>query len=141
MLRKLGIDVQIKGYVSSLLYASMGAGGILHNGKFDLDMYGWIAGIDPDNASQFDCSYQPPQGNNDFRYCSKEMDAQQRIALTSFDLAKRRAAYAKIEGLVATDLPLVPIWWPRQIQAINPDFKGFAPNPVTESWNAWQWSI
>jgi len=27
------------------------------------------------------------------------------------------------------------------MEPISVDFKGFDPNPVVESWNAWQWSI
>jgi len=27
------------------------------------------------------------------------------------------------------------------MEPISVDFKGFDPNPVVESWNAWQWTI
>jgi hypothetical protein len=69
------------------------------------------------------------------------MDDAQETALTNFSIPARTAAYAKIEALLSRDVPQPPIWWPRQIQPINPDFKGFAPNPVTETWNAYQWDI
>jgi hypothetical protein len=36
---------------------------------------------------------------------------------------------------------VVYLWVPRQIQPINPAFKGFAPNPVNEAWNAYEWEI
>jgi ABC-type transport system substrate-binding protein len=69
------------------------------------------------------------------------MEAFQRAALAAYDQLRRRAVYGKIEALVARDNPIVPFWWMRQQEAVNTDFKGFAPNPVCESWNAWQWSI
>jgi hypothetical protein len=47
----------------------------------------------------------------------------------------------KIQQLLARDLPIIYIWFPRQAQPIVPDFKGFAPNPINESWNAYQWEI
>jgi hypothetical protein len=69
------------------------------------------------------------------------MDEAQATALTSFAIPVRKAAYTKIEALLSHDLPAISIWWPRQIQPINPDFKGFTPNPITETWNAYQWDI
>jgi len=38
-------------------------------------------------------------------------------------------------------VPIDFFWWPKQIQAVNPDLRGFDPNPVVETWNAWQWAI
>jgi len=104
-------------------------------------LWGWFAGLDPDDSSNYMCANRPPAGFNYTRYCSPEMEAAQTIALTSNDRAARKAAYARIEEALATDSPQIFFWWDRQAQAINPDFKGFDPNPVTESWNAYQWSI
>jgi peptide/nickel transport system substrate-binding protein len=141
MLHELGIDVSIKEFPGSLLFAAMGAGGILQNGKFDLAWTGWVAGIDPDQASIFYCNATPPHGNNETRYCNHDVDAAETAALEHFDVPSRKAAYAKVEAILSSELPQITLWWPRQIQPINPDFKGFTPNPVTESWNAYQWTI
>jgi peptide/nickel transport system substrate-binding protein len=141
MLRALGIDLEPKFYLGSLLFATMGQGGILQNGKFDLAWTGWVAGIDPDQSSLFVCSAQPPNGNNESLYCNPALDAAERSALTNFEVPVRKAAYARLEAILTRDLPVLPIWWPRQIQPINPDFTHFRPNPVTASWNAYQWEI
>jgi len=141
MLRDVGIEVEVKTYLGSLLYATMGQGGILQNGKFDLAFTGWVAGIDPDQSSIFFCRSQPPHGNNETHYCNARMDAAENAALTHFDRPSRTRAYAEIETLLARDVPEIPLWWPRMIEPINPDFKHFAPNPVTESWNAYTWDI
>jgi peptide/nickel transport system substrate-binding protein len=141
MLRAVGIDSEVKQYLASLLFAPYGMGGILQTGRYDLAWTGWVAGIDPDNSSQFLCSARPPNGNNTTFYCNPAMDAAQQQALQHFDIPTRKRAYATVEALLTRELPQVPIWWPRQIQPVNPDFKGFDPNPVTESWNAYQWDI
>lgn len=141
MLKAVGIDVEVKTYLGSMLFATMGQNGILQNGKFDLSWTGWVAGIDPDQSSIYTCSAQPPNGNNETHYCNPAMDAAENDALTNYDPTARSAAYAKIEALLTRDLPEIPVWWPRQIQPINPDFKHFTPNPVTESWNAYTWDI
>ena len=141
MLRRVGIDVQPKYYLGSLLFATVGQGGILQTGKFDLSWNGWVAGIDPDNSSTFTCAAQPPHGNNTMRYCDASVDRAEGSALDRFARADRTRAYATMETRVALDQPQISVWWPRMIQPINPDFKNFAPNPVTESWNAYQWEI
>jgi peptide/nickel transport system substrate-binding protein len=140
-LRRVGIDVAVKYYPESLLYAPAAMGGIMHGGKFDMMLTPWYSGVDPDNSSQFTCANVPPHGYNDEHYCVAAMDAAQEIALTHYLVAERKPAYATIEGLLARDNPELFFWWVRQLEPISVDFKGFAPNPVTESWNAWQWSI
>ena len=141
MLRNVGIEADIKLYPLDVLYAAAGMGGIMHSGKFDLITYPWYSGIDPDNSSQFMCENFPPGGYNDTRYCTPEMERAQVQALASYDRATRRRAYFKVEALLARDNPLVFLWWQRQQEPVSVDFKGFAPNPAVESWNAWQWSI
>jgi peptide/nickel transport system substrate-binding protein len=140
-LRSIGIDVPIKTYPPALLFAPYGMGGILATGKFDLDLTGWIAGIDPNNADQFSCPALPPNGSNITRFCSPALDAAQQAALTNYDQAKRKSAYAQIQRMLAVNVPEIFFWYPRQIQPTNPDLKGFSPNPVNEAWNAYQWEI
>jgi peptide/nickel transport system substrate-binding protein len=140
-LHSMGVDAQIKLFPGSQLYAPAGEGGVLQQGHFDLVVDGWYAGIDPDDSSQYMCKNVPPGGYNYSRYCSPEMDAAQNEALTVYDQAGRKAAYAKTQALLARDVPEIFINWLRQLHPISVDFKGFAPSPVVENWNAWQWSI
>ena len=69
------------------------------------------------------------------------MQAAQKIALTQYDRASRTGAYYRIQELLLRDNPAMFIAWFRQMEPISVDFRGFDPNPVVESWNAWQWSI
>jgi peptide/nickel transport system substrate-binding protein len=141
MLRQIGIQVEIKYFPGDVLFAPVGEGGILQGGKFDLALAGWYAGVDPDDASQFTCANVAPKGYNYSRYCSAQMDAVQNVALTHYDRPTRKKAYAQIQQLLHDDVPEIFFWYTRQMHPISENFKGFAPNPVTESWNAWQWSI
>ena len=140
MLRTIGVETQIKFFDGGTYFAPAPLG-ILQGGKFDMALYGWYAGADPDNSGLFTCANRPPAGFNYTRYCAPAMEAAQRAALTHYDLPTRKKAYAQIEEALATDAPQIFFFWRRQAQATNPDFKGFDPNPVTESWNSYQWSI
>jgi ABC-type transport system substrate-binding protein len=116
-------------------------GGILQLGKFDMTDSGWYAGVDPDDSTQFTCKNFPPSGYNYFRYCNPAMETLQQKALTSYDRPARKAAYDAIQALLARDNPGIFVYWMRQMEPISVDFQGFDPNPVVESWDAWQWSI
>ncbi|HEV3091603.1 MAG TPA: peptide ABC transporter substrate-binding protein [Candidatus Cybelea sp.] len=140
-LRNVGIAVEIKYYPIDVLYAPQAMGGVQHGGKFDLLFEPWFSGVDPDNSSQLTCGSFPPHGYDDSRYCSPAMDAAQAAALDRYDRPSRKAAYSRIEHLLARDNPMIYFWWQRQQEAISVDFHGFDPNPVNEAWNAWQWKI
>ena len=89
MLRQAGVDTEIKSYPADVLYAPAGMGGIFQLGRFDLNLSGWYAGIDPDDSTQFTCENFPPGGYNYSRYCNPNMQAAQKIALN--ELRPRRA--------------------------------------------------
>lgn len=140
-LHQAGFDATVKAYPGNIFFATYGQGGIMTTAKYDLGIAGWVAGIDPDDHSLFESDQFPPTGTNYSRYRSTEMDALQAQALGSYDEAARKKPYARIQELIATDLPEDYLWFAVFPQAINPAFKGFAPNPINESWNAWQWEI
>jgi peptide/nickel transport system substrate-binding protein len=141
MLKQVGIQGEIKYYPGDVLFATAADGGVLQLGKFDLSITGWYAGIDPDDSSQFMCQNIPPGGYNYSRYCNPDMQKAQMAALSHYDRGSRQAAYFRIQELLWRDNPEIFTWWLRQLEPISVDFKGFDPNPVVESWNAWQWSI
>ena len=140
-LRAIGIETQVKSYLGTQLFAPKGVGGILANAKYDLNLSGWVAGIDPDDAVRFMCRSFAPDGANYTHYCTPAMDAAETAALEHYDEASRKKAYATVQQLIYSDMPQDFLWWPRQIQAISVDFKNFAPNPVNEAWNSWEWEI
>ncbi|HEY1975624.1 MAG TPA: peptide ABC transporter substrate-binding protein [Candidatus Baltobacteraceae bacterium] len=140
MYKTIGVDVSIKTYDYATLYATAETGGILNSGKFDLALYPWISGADPDNSSQWTCAAIPPAGNNVSRYCSPEMDAAQRLALSTFDRATRAKAYATIESLLLRDAPAAFIYYRRTPYAHVPELQNFSPNGITEGWNAQEWN-
>jgi peptide/nickel transport system substrate-binding protein len=140
-LRAAGIDTSVKNYLGEQFFAPLGMGGVLASGKFDLALSGWIGGIDPDDSVRFMCRAFPPDGQNNTHYCNAQMDAAQDVALTHYDEATRKRAYETIQKLIFRDMPQDFLWWPRQLQPISVDFKGFAPNPVNEAWNSWEWEI
>ncbi|HEV2741491.1 MAG TPA: peptide ABC transporter substrate-binding protein [Candidatus Elarobacter sp.] len=141
MLRAVGIDGTIKDYAAATFFAAASAGGPLQGGNFDLALLGWLSGTDLDNEILFACASRPPHGRNFENYCSQEMDALQREALSTYDDAKRRAAYAKIEALILRDVPMAFVNYPRLRVERNADLHRPEPNFVTLWWHIAEWSF
>ncbi len=140
-LKTLGIDGPLKGYPANVFFATFGQGGVLSNAKYDIAITGWNAGFDPDDYTLYACDAFPPAGSNYTRYCSPEMTRLQAQALGTYDEDKRKIAYSGIQKLLARDVPELILFYFRFLQPINPAFKNFAPNPMNEAWNAFQWEI
>lgn len=142
-LASIGVDLDVKGYPQSLLYATVGQGGIIETGKFDLIIeHNIYHSGEPDNSIYYSCSAIDPNGFNDARYCNAEVDRLERVALGTYDRRQRRAAYAKIESIVSRDVPYIFTTWNNEIIASNGHFYGWQPQNFELSLaNGQSWSL
>jgi ABC-type transport system substrate-binding protein len=69
------------------------------------------------------------------------MDAAQSAGRSTYDTAARKRAYARSQELLARDVPIVFLFWPKDVAAFNRRLRGFSPNPDVPSWNAQEWSL
>ena len=140
--RQAGVDATIKNYPSGQLYATKSMGGIEQSGKFDVIFENWANGTDPDDSILIACSMAPPAGWNVYHFCNPSLDAAERTALSSYDPAVRRAAYARVQEIAAEGLPFLVLWYQRELDVVNTDLKNYRPaHAVTPFWNAWEWQI
>ena len=121
---------------------SRSAGGILQAGKFDVEFSSWVNGIDPDDSTVVTCDAFPPHGQNLFRFCNRELDAQERIALTYYDPVTRKRAYDRVQEILVDRLPWLTLWFQRRFDVASDDLRGYKPaHAVTTFWNTWEYSI
>jgi len=140
--KDIGVEAEVKPYASAIMFANYQSGGILQGGKFDVQFSSWLAGVDPDDYTLFACDQIPPNGQNQYRFCNKELDAQEKIALTSYDEAVRKKAYARIQQILVDQVPLLTMWFARRFDVVSDDFKGYKPaHAVTTFWNTWEYEI
>ncbi len=138
-LHGIGVELELKPIAHSIIYAAKAAGGILSNGKFDLAYEGWIGGVDPDDDALWGCD-QRGDYNHSF-ICDPRIEEQESIALTHYDIPTRKAAYRRIQELLAEDMPVVFLWWQYRNDVVSKSLKEYKPAPaVTTFWNSWQWS-
>jgi peptide/nickel transport system substrate-binding protein len=138
-LHRVGIEVTIKNYATSILFAPDGP---LRTGKYDMSWIVDTEGTDPDFLGGIGCDYMPPHGSNTDYYCNPRVDALLRDAQLHYDLATRRRDYTEASKILIHDAPFVVVYWDVNVIGQNSDLKNFKPSPfVTDFWNAWEWEI
>jgi peptide/nickel transport system substrate-binding protein len=142
-LREVGIDVTIKEYPSSLMWATPQSGGPLTSGRYQMayDAW-WILGPDPDDSWQLGCDQIPPAGQNEYFWCNRRADRAMYDALATFDEARRAKDYAIVQEELVHDIPLLPLWQVKRPDAYTNRLHGVSPSPAGSTfWNAWAWSL
>ncbi|MGB6599592.1 MAG: peptide ABC transporter substrate-binding protein [Candidatus Cybelea sp.] len=139
MLHNVGIDVAIRNYPGSYLFATDGP---LYTGKYDLEWSIETNGPDPDNSGDWSGAFIPPRGANTSWLNDPIVNATSAAAASTFDLTARKRLYQREEARLREVVPAVFFSWRMNYTAMNEDLKNYVPAAfIGDSWNAWQWSI
>jgi peptide/nickel transport system substrate-binding protein len=130
-----GIVASVKSVSNAQLF--LPRTGVLASGGFDIAYVPWTMGADPDDSAVLACNGP----SNYMRWCNSTVDALERRALASTDLAERRRLYAQIARIVASDVPIVYLFNARYLYAYRKRMNGFAPNAFLPTWNAFAWTL
>jgi peptide/nickel transport system substrate-binding protein len=133
--RQIGIDLQLARYPTATLLK------MVQTGKYDVLDLIEVFGADPDDAGLFTCPNQAPSGNNITRFCDTGFDEAEDQALSHYDRATRKAAYARTQQIMSDRIPMIFLYYDKEKSILSPDLKGFSPNGISDSWNAYTWSI
>lgn len=138
-LHALGIDVAIRNYPVSLLFAQDGP---LYTGKYDLEWSVDTNAPDPDNSGLWGSRYIPPHGANTSWLRDPIVDQASDAALRTFDHRTRKALYQREEEQIHRDVPAVFLYWENAYTATNTDLKNYKPAAfIADMWNCWEWRI
>jgi len=128
--QQIGIEMTIKRYPSSVLFAPFADGGVLYNGKFDVLALGFTIGAQ-DGLAAFRCDQIPPNGQNYTHYCNRKTDAYLDDFLKEYSLAGQAKDLNAALGLIVADAPGIVTTGREDLFAYNRDLKNFHPNAVT----------
>lgn len=138
-LRLVGIELTIKNYPASLLFAQNGP---LYSGTYDLEWSIATNGPDPDNAGSWSGAMIPPKGANTSFLRDPVITQTSEAAIRTFDRAARKALYQREEMRIHELVPAVFFYWQTQIAAYDDDLHGYRPAEyITDNWNSWEWTI
>jgi len=121
----------VRRYLSSLLFAPFGGGGILYGGKYDVTNFAWTQNPLGDLQNIFGCDRTPPKGQNIGRYCNPAADrAMHRLSIT-YDERQQRAISRYIQEQLVRDVATIVLDVRKDTYGYNSDLKNFHPNQVT----------
>jgi peptide/nickel transport system substrate-binding protein len=142
-LRSVGVEVFVHNYPANLLFAPLGANGVLATGKFDLALYGWSYTVpDPDDTATLGPGSLPPNGVNYAFYVDPTLGEWQRDARTSYDISVRKRYYSMIQRRIHDEVPIYTIIWRANVDAVSDRMRNFKPAPaISDFWNSYEWDI
>ena len=121
MAAEAGFNVSLKSMEFASLLSDQSAG------NYQASQVGWSGRTDPDgNLHQFvTCK----GGINDSKYCNPEVDKLLDAARTSTNEEERKASYDAARKILAEDLPIIYLYHPTWIWALDKKVEGFVPYP------------
>jgi peptide/nickel transport system substrate-binding protein len=128
-LREVGIGLDVRTYEFATLYADV------LSGNFELFTLQWTAGAlaDPDILRRvFHSKQAPPAGFNRGRYNNPEVDALLDDAGNTEDEPRRLALYAKVQQIIARDVPYVSLWYKTNVAVAQRSLTGVRLNPLAD---------
>jgi peptide/nickel transport system substrate-binding protein len=138
-LRAAGIDLHVKNYPTSLLFAQDGP---LYGGRYDLSLTIDTNAPDPDNEGEWSGAFIPPHGANTTFLNDPVITATSHAAARTFDRAARKSLYAREEARIHALVPAVFLYWQNAYAVYNSDLKHYRPAQyLSSNWNAWEWTF
>jgi peptide/nickel transport system substrate-binding protein len=138
-LRAIGIEIAVKNYPPSLLFAQNGP---LYGGAYDLEWSIDTNVPDPDNQGTFSGDFIPPRGANTSFLNDPALTRLADAALRTFDRPARKALYQREEERIHELVPVIFLYWENGYSAYNSDLHGYKPARfVADNWNAWEWEL
>jgi peptide/nickel transport system substrate-binding protein len=139
--RAVGAAVTLKAFNITQFAAPAQNGGPVYGGKFQMALYPFVNGDDPDTTDQFACANVPPRGYNKSRICDPRIDALLRFGQSTFDPRVRKNTYARLERILSDRLPILLLYQRRELDAFDRNVAGVSPSVDSVFWNAGSWYV
>jgi peptide/nickel transport system substrate-binding protein len=139
--KQIGVDLEYKRFPTNELFASYAAGGIAATRNYDLVSYAWSLPPDPDIRNLIACSRISPKGQNYMGYCNRDVDRALTDALHTYDRARRRADYLRVQELLARDIPFIVLSQRTDHATFGDYVSGLEPGPTMVFWNPTQIAV
>lgn len=139
--RKIGVRVTLKQFAVTQFVAPANLGGPVYGGHFQLALYPFVNGDDPDVTDQFACKNVPPNGYNKSRLCDPAVDALLAAGRRTYAVSARKAIYARLQRLLYAQLPIALLYQNHQISAFTTRLHGQTTSLSGAFWNAGSWTL
>ncbi|WP_227268163.1 ABC transporter substrate-binding protein [Roseobacter weihaiensis] len=103
-------------------------------GDGDMFLQAWVMLPQGDPASILGFLLASDGGSNASRYANPAMDQLLVQGQTTFDQAEREAIYDEVQQIIATDVPLIPVFHVSQANVARAGLTGYAVHPTETYW-------
>jgi peptide/nickel transport system substrate-binding protein len=129
--QRVGAQLNVRHYLTSVLFGPLSQGGIIYSGKFDMVVFAWGGDILGDVSQQYGCNFIPPLGQNVTRYCNRRAsDLMEQFKLLYDPAARQPISYA-IQEQIVRDAPSIVLDSRQDVYAVNDDVRNFNPSAAT----------
>jgi peptide/nickel transport system substrate-binding protein len=139
--RAVGAAITLKAFNVTQFVAPANLGGPVYGGKFQIALYPFVNGDDPDTTDQFACKNVPPRGYNKSRICDARIDGLLAHGQSTYDLDRRKAIYGRLEALLRDELPIVLLYQRPEVDAFTDRLRGRTTSLSTTWWNVGAWTL
>ncbi len=110
-LREAGIALKLRPAEFATFYSD------ITKGAFQMYMLRWIGSNEDPDIFRYTAATNavPPKGANRGRYSNPQLDALMKKANDETDQDARRKDYVEVQKILATDLPTIPTWYPKNV--------------------------
>ncbi|WP_439498590.1 peptide ABC transporter substrate-binding protein [Bosea sp. (in: a-proteobacteria)] len=142
--QQVGVSMKINNMPAAVIW-----GEFYVRSKFQSLLVGtaFRTGIDPDPATRFASDAIPVKGGSGGNYMqwqNAEVDQLLKDGQTTFDQAKRKAIYFRLQEIVREELPILPIYQYAPVEGYKEGLVGYEPNinARQNTWNmgSWYWA-
>lgn len=133
-LRKVGVELNIRVMEWSMVTKT------IDSRTFQMVMFGWSLSIDPDPYDIWHSS-QTNGGINYVGYSNPEVDRLCELGRKVFNRSRRKEIYAKVQRIIADDLPYLFLFSRPSLVGASKRVKGIDPSTAGIYWNFHMWSL
>ncbi len=137
----IGARVTLKQFNITQFVAPAAENGPVYGGKFQMALYSFENGDDPDTTDQFACANVPPGGYNKSRICDPTIDALLARGLSTYDPVLRAATYRALQGVLYRELPIALIYRRSQLNSFSNRLHGQTTSLSGPFWNVGGWTL
>jgi peptide/nickel transport system substrate-binding protein len=139
---KIGVRTSVTTMEAATLFSDSGP---QWNGKDGAVIYSWGQGVDPYNyinwSSKQITNGENDPGDNQARYASPVVDDLVLRGVRVADLAQRKKVYDQLQQILAHDVPVLFLYWPKALYAHSTKLHGFKPNAFSGVFtDNWTWT-
>ncbi|HWU89276.1 MAG TPA: ABC transporter substrate-binding protein [Kofleriaceae bacterium] len=127
-LAEVGIEVEVRSFEFATFFADVKKGSYqlasMQTSELNEPDYYYFyfhSGRIPDERN--------PDGGNRWRYRNPEVDRLTEAGRREIEPARRKPIYAEVQRIIATDLPVIPLWHEDNIVLSNADVQGYRMTP------------